>query len=94
MKSMIKIARTEQSEYAGNLGDFNYFQSTTEEKIIVLDFLLADDFVLMRNSENGNVVVYDIMMDEYIHDNGRDELSLHILMNNLIEVYIQGDSLY
>jgi hypothetical protein len=91
---MIKNTRGEQLGFMGDLREFNYLESTNEEKINLLNFILPDGFEVREDDSNGNVFVFNSFTNEYLYEEGIYELSLHILIDDLIAEHIQGDSLY
>jgi hypothetical protein len=63
--------------------NLDYSNATTDEKIHILDIVLDKNFEIYQN-ENGNVCVYDKIMEEFITENGEYECNLEVFWNNCI----------
>jgi hypothetical protein len=62
----------------------NYYDQTTQDKIHILDKLLDDSFEIYHR-ENGNIMLYNLIADEYIYDNGEGACNLPMFWNGLIK---------
>jgi hypothetical protein len=67
--------------------DINYYEQNREEKIHILDSILDDSFEIYYR-DNGNVMLYNLISDDYIHDNGEGACNLPIFWNGLLQEHL------
>lgn len=78
---MRKTGETKTADRICNLSEFNSF--SLEQKLNVLSVSLSDGFEIYFREDSGAICLYDMMVEEFITENGFDSQNLNIFVSNL-----------